>query len=104
METALMNNWKSMETFTDRLRSNLVKMLNKGKNLKVVGHPQLDYFYLGQDKNLTNKNYVIYAPHWSINVPEENYATFEWNGEFLLEYAKKRNVHKKVRERIGVWL
>lgn len=83
------------------------KMLNKGKNLKVVGHPQLDYFYLGQDKNLTNKNYVIYAPHWSINVPEENYATFEWNGEFLLEYAKKHpeinwvfKPHPTLKERI----
>ena len=33
METALLNNWKSMETFTERLRSNLVKMLNKGKQV-----------------------------------------------------------------------
>ena len=83
------------------------KMLNKGKNLKVVGHPQLDYFYLEQNKNLENKNYVIYAPHWSINVPEENYATFEWNGEFLLEYAKKHpeinwvfKPHPTLKERI----
>lgn len=33
MKTALMNNWKSMETFTERLRSNIVKMLNKGKQV-----------------------------------------------------------------------
>lgn len=33
METALMNNWKSMEIFTEKLRSNLVKMLNKGKQV-----------------------------------------------------------------------
>ena len=33
MKTTLMNNWKSMEIFTDRLRSNLVKMLNKGKQV-----------------------------------------------------------------------
>ena len=26
------------------------KMLNKGKNLKIVGHPQLDYFYLNRDE------------------------------------------------------
>jgi len=83
------------------------KMLNKGKNLKVVGHPQLDYFYLRLDKDLENKNYVIYAPHWSINVPEENYATFEWNGEYILEYAKKHpeinwvfKPHPTLKERI----
>ena len=33
METALMNNLKSMEIFTEKLRSNLVKMLNKGKQV-----------------------------------------------------------------------
>lgn len=65
------------------------KMLNKGKNLRITGHPQLDYFYLNRDEiDNAQKKYVIYAPHWSINVPVENYSTFLWNGKYILEYAK----------------
>lgn len=64
------------------------KMKNKGNNLKVVGHPQLDYF-LNAEKPQKSMDYVIYAPHWSINYPQENYATFEWNGREILDYAKK---------------
>lgn len=63
------------------------KMRNKGKNLCIVGHPQLDYFYLNEHK-LKTKKYVIYAPHWSINHPQEEYATFEWNGHYILDFAK----------------
>ena len=62
-------------------------MKNGGVNLKVVGHTQLDYYLT--NKNPKNpKNYVIYAPHWSINYPQENYATFEWNGKEILDFAK----------------
>ena len=63
------------------------RMKNKGKNLKVMGHPQLDYYLTGK-RNTDCKNYVIYAPHWSINYPQENYATFEWNGKEILAFAK----------------
>lgn len=63
------------------------KMKNMGKNLHVVGHTQLDYFFLNNKQN-TLKKYVIYAPHWSINYPRENYATFEWSGKYILEFAK----------------
>ena len=31
IETALINNWKSMEIFESKLRDNLIKMLNKGE-------------------------------------------------------------------------
>lgn len=44
------------------------------------------------DKEIYNKAIRSY-----INDPKKNITN-------LLEYAKKRNVHKKVRERIGVWL
>lgn len=64
------------------------KMKNKGENLCAIGHPCLDYFYLNKDKNF-EKKYVIYSPHWSINYERENYATFEWNGKWILEYAQK---------------
>lgn len=65
------------------------KMTNKGVNLRIAGHPQLDYFYLNRNTiDSAEKKYVIYAPHWSINMPLENYATFLWNGRHILEFAK----------------
>lgn len=65
------------------------KMLNKGSNLKIAGHPQLDYFFLNREEiDKAQKKHVIYAPHWSINVPVENYSTFLWNGKYILEFAK----------------
>lgn len=44
------------------------------------------------DREIYNKAIINY-----INDSQKNVTN-------LLEYAKKRNVHKKVRERIGVWL
>lgn len=44
------------------------------------------------DREIYNKAIISY-----INDPQKNVTN-------LLEYAKKRNIHKKVRERIGVWL
>jgi predicted transcriptional regulator of viral defense system len=44
------------------------------------------------DREIYNKAIINY-----INDPSKNVTN-------LLDYAKKRNVHKKVRERIGVWL
>ena len=66
------------------------KMKNLGKNLKVVGHTILDYFFLNCEKiRKEEKKYVIYAPHWSIDYQEENYATFKANGQYILDFAKK---------------
>ncbi|MBQ4114690.1 CDP-glycerol glycerophosphotransferase family protein [bacterium] len=61
-------------------------MENKGKNLKVVGQPFFDYF-----RNIEKKEnkYTIYAPHWTVCQKGVAYATFEWNGDWILEYAKK---------------
>jgi len=61
------------------------KMSNKAKNVKVVGQPFLDYFRLNKSEE---KTYTIYAPHWSICKKSIAYGTFEWNGKFMLEYAK----------------
>jgi CDP-glycerol glycerophosphotransferase (TagB/SpsB family) len=64
------------------------KMQNKGENLVVTGQPSFDLLQnqalLSSDKN----EYVIYAPHWSVNKQSVAYATFEWNGEFMLQFAK----------------
>lgn len=64
-------------------------MSNRGENLRVVGHPQLDYFHL--NKNEANeKKYVIYAPHWScLENNNLRWGTFLENGKFILKYAQE---------------
>lgn len=64
-----------------------LKMKNKGSNLVVTGNPQIDYFYL-KKSNVVPK-YVIYAPHHSLDDPRTNWSTFEWSGQFILDFAKK---------------
>lgn len=65
-------------------------MENKGCNLKVAGHPILDYFYLNKNRTYKSKNTVIYAPHFSIDDSTLlKWGTFLDFGEFILEYAKK---------------
>ena len=61
-------------------------MQNHGKNLKVTGQPFLDYFRLNPSGE---SKYTIYAPHWTVAKQGIAYGTFEWNGKFMLEYAKK---------------
>ena len=66
------------------------KMENKGRNLVASGHPQLDFFYLNNEES-TNAGYVIYAPHWTFDGHGLSYGTFEWNGKFILEFAKQHS-------------
>lgn len=54
-------------------------------NLKAVGYPVLNEIMNCKTKH---ENMVIYAPH-PIGNTWVNYWTFEWNGEQILEYAKK---------------
>ncbi len=54
--------------------------------LKVVGYPYLDGFIAS--KNPKSDLCIIYAPHWTIGGNGLAYGTFEWNGQFILEYAK----------------
>lgn len=62
-------------------------MKNRGKNLRVVGYPFLED-YKKQDN--VEKKYIIYAPHWSVGKDSLlKYATFEWNGEYILNFAKQ---------------
>jgi len=65
------------------------KMDNKGENVKVAGLPILDYFIDHNDSG----DYVIYSPHWSVGGLGLTYSTFDWNGKFMLEYAK---VHPEI--------
>ena len=45
------------------------------------------FFYL--DNKNQSKKYIIYAPHYSVKNSELKLGTFDWNGKFILEYAKK---------------
>ena len=64
------------------------KELNyKMKNISVTGHPKLDIYKDYNENNYEHK-YVIYAPHHSFEQWSLNYATFRWNGAFILEWAK----------------
>lgn len=66
----------------------LSKPLLNPNNLSVVGHPTLDYYILNKSVE-SNKKYVIYAPHWSINDKRLELSTFKWSGKYILEYAQK---------------
>lgn len=58
---------------------------SKLKNLITTGNPWFDNY---QTQNSKEK-YVIYAPHFSFNNQGIGYGTFEWNGEYILEFAKQ---------------
>jgi len=71
--------------------------LCKGRNLVSVGYPKLDCFL--KESVLDDERWpssqikrsavrrIIYAPHWSFSFLR--YATMEWCGEFLLQYASE---------------
>ena len=56
-----------------------------GKTLKVAGYPYLDYFV---NRERSEGDCIIYAPHWTVGGEGLAYSTFEWSGQFMLEYAK----------------
>src|SRR5574344_642988 len=61
-------------------------------NVYGLGNPILDNFKLNEN-NTDDKNYVIYAPHYSfdheLNKNPVNYGTFLQNGKVILDYAKQ---------------
>jgi len=56
-------------------------------NLCITGHPKLDIYKDYKEENYERK-YVIYAPHHSFEEFSLCFATFKWNGKFILEWAK----------------
>lgn len=67
---------------------------NLPENYQIVGHPKLDT-YLETPQN-NSEDYIIYAPHHSFAPSHLNFATFKWNGKFILEYAKQHPEFKFV--------
>lgn len=62
------------------------------RNIFGLGHPTLDSITTALENNITDGEYVIYAPHWSIchkNNPNSiNISTFNFYGKSILNYAK----------------
>ncbi|MBQ8668144.1 CDP-glycerol glycerophosphotransferase family protein [bacterium] len=63
-------------------------------NYQVVGHPKFDTYLSNED--IENEGYIIYAPHHSFAPSHLNFATFQWNGKYILEYAKEHPEFKFV--------
>lgn len=67
---------------------------SKVQNFCSVGHPQLDD-YKNMQTSANSKNYIIYAPHYSIKHPLNDnpvdLSTFLDNGSLILDYAKKHS-------------
>ncbi len=67
---------------------------NLPNNYHVVGHPKLDTYL--ENNSDGSQGYIIYAPHHSFAPSHLNFATFKWNGQFILEYAKSHPEFKFV--------
>lgn len=61
---------------------------------RVVGHPKFDTYLSNEE--IKNEGYIIYAPHHSFAPSHLNFATFKWNGKYILEYAKSHPEFKFV--------
>lgn len=78
------------ELWCERFRRLMAPNLFAGR-LVGLGHTALDEYWLHR-KEACERRYVIYAPHWAFNHPnnsnELNISTFLWSGRNVLEYAK----------------
>ena len=61
------------------------------RNCIVTGHPKLDYYIKPTEKTKSNKLKIIYAPHHSLKKHSLRFGTFQDNGQFMLNLAKKNN-------------
>jgi len=80
--------WKYYILNEDLRREYAQCMANQGRNLAVVGYPLMET-YIGYQPSDKRQNYVIYAPHWSVGETKLKYATFDWSGPYMLEFAQK---------------
>ena len=75
------------------------KKISKLTNVVGVGNPILDNF-MSDEELENNKNYVIYAPHYSfyheLNQNPVNYGTFLENGELILGFAQEHKEYNWV--------
>lgn len=78
------------EDWSDLYRKTMGNVSTAGA-IKSVGHPMLDMIKTGRPAGVKTPH-IIYAPHWSFthsgNPNFTHIGTFEWNGRFILDYAK----------------
>ena len=86
--------WRYFQ-INDEMAARLTLLANKSLLAgKIVGagHTFLDYYYLHKDE-VCERKYVIYAPHWSFDHPNNcntsNISTFLHNGREILAFAKE---------------
>lgn len=77
--------------FKEYISHELIKKEYKNKgykrnNLRVVGYTKIEEY---SNSKQYEKKYVIYAPHFSVKKSRLKLGTFDWNGKFILDYAKK---------------
>ena len=59
------------------------------ESLQVTGHPKLEVYKSYSESSFKqDKHYVIYAPHFSVGDSILRFATFDWSGQFMLDWAK----------------
>lgn len=77
------------------LISQYIPKLHSSVNLIATGHPMIDSINQYNHIHKSGKQMVIYAPHWSVYSEhfdnQEKYSTFQHNGKFILEFAKKNS-------------
>lgn len=77
--------WKHFILNEETKREYSMVQAAKGQNLVPVGYPAFECYL---KDTCENKDFVIYAPHWSLGNTPLKYATFDWNGKEILEFAK----------------
>jgi len=89
-KTFLYGIWKHF-IISDLLRSEYESwMLANKESLIVTGHPKLDSY----NKHMRNdKHYIIYAPHFAFKNSILRLSTFDWSGQYILDFARS---HKEL--------
>ncbi len=75
-------------TVSNATYEHIKNIAKRVSNVSVVGWSKLDV-YQDMQKNTTRKPIVIYAPHHSFEAHGLNLATFQYNGQEILNLAKK---------------
>lgn len=64
------------------------KIVKNGNEIfQVTGHPKLDVYNNYQEVQ-HSKQTIIYAPHFAVSNSILKFSTFEWSGQYMLEFAK----------------
>jgi len=76
---------------SDLIKSEYESWMSSNKeSLIVTGHPKLDSY----EKQMRNdEHYIIYAPHFALKSSVLKLSTFDWSGQYLLDFARS---HKEL--------